>query len=342
MLLNEENERMKIVYLLAALILAGVGWTILSRSNANLADKQFKMKGTFLGSEDLSGLASLDGRNGVIVSDEPRAAQAITIDPVGHTITAGAQLPLFANEGTVEADLEAVAADELNHCYYAIGSHGASKKKGEFQEDRCHIFRIPAEGKSGVPTAKGIATGSLLPWLATQATFKGSLQRPLQQRGFNIEGLTCKAGKLYIGVRGPNVNGHTFVIEMTPEPLFNNQMPTGKIHELPVGAGQGIREIAALPVGFLVLTGNAGSEPSKQFPESLDHAEKNPYALWWWRPGTDKSLVNLLVLPKHDGKAEGLLVTKAEATMVEVIVIFDSGENGAPLTLNVSLPSGAQ
>ncbi len=332
---------MKIFYLLGALVLAAVGWSLVRNSNANLADHQYRMKGDFAGPEDLSGLASLDGLNGVIVSDEPRCAQAIIIDPAKHTITAGARLPLFTVDGVVEADLEAVAADEVNHCYYAIGSHGASKKKGEFQDDRCHIFRIPAEAKSGVPMAKGIATGSLLPWLATQPTFKGSLQKPLQQRGFNIEGLACKAGKLYIGVRGPNVNGHTFVIEMAPEPLFNNQLPTSKIHELPVGAGQGIREIAALPDGFLVLTGNAGSEPSKHFPESLDHAEKNPSALWWWRPGTDKSLTKLLVLPKHEGKAEGILVTKADAAQVEVIVIFDSGELGAPLTLVVPLQEAA-
>jgi hypothetical protein len=119
-------------------------------------------------------------------------------------------------------------------------------------------------------------------------------------------------------------------------------MPEGKIHELPVGAGQGIREIADLPEGFLVLTGNAGSEPSKQFPSSLDHEEKNPYALWWWRPGTDTSLVKLLVLPKHQGKAEGLLVTKLEGRKAEVVILFDSGENGAPLTLNVRLPAGAE
>ncbi len=331
-------------YFLGLLVVGLICWGVLTLKGgrADLAEHQYQLRGTFLGPLDLSGLASLDGLNGVIVSDEPRFAQAITIDPAKHTITAGARLPLFAVDGIVEADLEAVAADEVNHCYYAIGSHGASKKKGEFQEERCHIFRIPAEAKSGVPTDKGIATGSLMPWLAAQPTFKASLQQPLQQRGFNIEGLACKAGKLYIGVRGPNVKGHTFVIEMAPEPLFNNQLPTGKIHELPVGAGQGIREIVALPEGFLVLTGNAGSEPSKHFPESLDHEEKNPYVLWWWRPATAQSLVKLLVLPKHEGKAEGLLVTKAEAALVEVVVIFDSGENGAPLTLAVPLPAGTK
>lgn len=330
---------MKIIYPLMGLVLVGVAWTVISKGKLAVSDHQYKLVGEFAGPNDLSGLDSLDGRHGVIVSDEPRCAQAITIDSASRTITAGEQIPLFPTDGTVEADLEAVAADDVNHCYYAVGSHGVSKKKGEFQEERCHVFRIPAEKNSGAPMTKGITTASLLPWLEKQAVFAPHLRQPLQARGFNIEGLACKVGKLYFGVRGPNIDGHTFVIAMPPAELFGQGMPTGKIYELPVGAGQGIREIAALPDGFLVLTGNAGSEPSKHFPTSVDHQDKNPAHLWWWRPETKTSLVKLLTLPKHEAKAEGLFVTKVENGKVEVIVIYDSGENGSPLTLALDLPS---
>ncbi len=317
-----------------------VAWlcSLAAKPSPFLAAAQYQMKGEFIGPEDLSGVASINGVAGVIVSDEPRCAQAITINSATHTITAGVQLPLFPNEGTIEADLEGAAADPEHHCYYVVGSHGVSKKKGEFQDDRCHVFRIPADPQTGVAQAQGITSASLLPWLATQPALASSLRTPLQAHGFNIEGLAYKSGKLYFGVRGPNVAGHTFVIEMDPSPLFRNEMPNGKIHELPVGAGQGIREIAALPVGFLVLTGNAGSEPSKHFPASEDHAEDTSYALWWWQPQSATSLAKLLVLPKHEGKAEGLLVTKTEAAEIEVVILFDSGKNGAPLTLAVHLP----
>jgi hypothetical protein len=155
----------------------------------------------------------------------------------------------------------------------------------------------------------------------------------LQEKGFNIEGLAYKNGKLYFGVRGPNLEGNALVIEMAPEPLFNGSMPDGKIYELPVGRGMGVREISTLNSGFLVLTGNAGSEPNKKFKVSEDHSEGAPYTLWSWLPGDAPK--KLLQMTRHNGKPEGLLVLKETPGNIDVLIISDGVANGAPMVVSL-------
>ncbi|MBP7948356.1 MAG: DUF3616 domain-containing protein [Verrucomicrobiales bacterium] len=297
----------------------------------------FVMAGAFSESADLSALAVMGASgHGIMVSDELRAAQAILVSPEKSTITAGEMIPLFSVSGATEADLEGAAANPEAACYYAVGSHGASKKKGEFQNDRCFVFRIPADA-SGVPQATGIKSTSLLPWLR-QSPFADSVARPLQQRGFNIEGLACKTGRLFIGVRGPNRNGNAFVLETAAEPLFTEAMPEVAIHEIALGAGFGIRELAPMKDGFLVLAGNAGPEPSKKFPQSIDYDEAREYVLWWWRPGNAAPLLKLSTLPGGKAKAEGLLVLGETDTSIKTLVIFDGVDNGEPRVLELTKP----
>ena len=83
---------------------------------------------------DLSGIASVNGRECLVVSDELLAAQAGQIDRERGVIIAGAMLPLMENPGgkKMELDLEGVAASPDGAFYYLTGSHGVGKKKGRY------------------------------------------------------------------------------------------------------------------------------------------------------------------------------------------------------------------
>lgn len=286
----------------------------------------------FEGNEDLSGIASLDGTHCLLGSDELAAAQAGTIDRKAMTITAGALVPLIENPSgkKMEIDIESVAVSRKDNCYFVTGSHGTGKKKGEFDPTRASVFRIPCDPATGEPEKDGIQRASLLPWLEKSAEFKNFVRQPLQLNGFNIEGLTYSDGKLWFGVRGPNVLGNTYVIETTPESLFGRGVPECKAHALPVGQARGIRELAAVRDGFIILTGNASAEASKKFPTSQARLPDNSFDLFLWRPGQTPETQSIGTLPLPAAKAEAILVLEDGEKYVDILVLFDGEKEGAP------------
>ncbi|MDB6070494.1 MAG: hypothetical protein JWL81_1665 [Verrucomicrobiales bacterium] len=309
------------------------GWTI-SRNPA-----AWKMQG-FEGNLDLSGIASIDGKTVLVGSDELIAAQPGTLDKANHAITAGALIPLMANPSgkKMEIDIEGVAAAPAENCYYVTGSHGVGKKKGEFEESRASVFKVPCDPATGAPLTEGIQRASLMPWLEQNATFRDYAKKPLQLNGFNIEGLTWHEGKLFFGVRGPNVQGKTFVIETTPATLFGGGLPDAKIHELPVGEARGIREIAAVRDGFIVITGNASAEATKKFPTSQTRMADKVFDVFLWRPGKEPEVSSIGVLPRPMEKAEAVLILEDAPAYVDLLVVFDGATDGGPQSYRLTRP----
>lgn len=294
----------------------------------------------FEGNEDLSGIASLDGTHCLVGSDELIAAQVGTIDRKAMTLTAGALVPLMENPSgkKMEIDIEAVAASSRDNCYFVSGSHGTGKKKGEFDPTRSSVFRISCDPATGDPKTDGIQRASLLPWLEKSAEFKNFVRQPLQLNGFNIEGLTFSDGKLWFGVRGPNVLGNTYVIETTPESLFGGGMPECKAHALPVGQARGIRELAAIRDGFIILTGNASAEASKKFPTSQARLPDKSFDLFLWRPGQTPETQSIGTLPLPSAKAEAILVLEDTEKYVDILVLFDGAKEGGPRSYRLTRP----
>ncbi len=263
--------------------------------------------------KDLSGMASWDGVHCLVCSDELRVIQAGIIN--GTTITGGPAITLLDGDGK-EVDAEGVAVARGEGCYYVTGSHGVGKKSGKMQASRCTVFRVPVNPATGEPRG-GVDTGSLMPWVQSNPVLGRSAGRSLQENGFNIEGLAHKDGKLWFGVRGPNVNGDAFVIEAGPASLFGGA-PQATLHRLNVGPGLGIREIAALRDGFLIVTGAAPSDVGRD----------DSFALWLWNAGGGARLLG--ELPNPSGKAEGLYILDDAADHVDVLVIFDGASGGGP------------
>jgi hypothetical protein len=238
----------------------------------------------------------------------------------------------------MEIDIEGVAAAPEEHCYYVTGSHGVGKKKGEYDDSRASVFKIPTDPATGAILPAGIQRASLIPWAEQNETFKEYTKKPLQLNGFNIEGLAWRAGKLYFGVRGPNVQGSTYVIETATASLFNgsSSLPACTVHSLPVGEARGIRELLAIRDGFIILTGNASAEATKKFPTTQARMADKVFDLFLWRPDKTPALSTIGVVPRPAAKAEALLLLEDAPDHLDLLILFDGAPNGAPQSYRIS------
>lgn len=289
----------------------------------------------FEGAKDLSGIAAAPGGPALVVSDEPHAAQAARIDATSRTVTAGPLVPLLP-EGA-EADLEGVAVSGDGRTFYATGSHGAGRKTGDVEPSRRFVFRIPSPPAAGGEFGPAEASAALMDWAARDPVLGPYTGRPLQRNGFNLEGLAWRDGRLWFGVRAPNLDGDAFVIEAEPAALFAGGAATATLHRVHIGPGLGLRELAAVRDGFLLLAGEACAEASKQIPDSMAAAADPGFSFFAWRPGA-ASAVPIGRLPDAPGKAEGLLVLRDDLASVDVLVLFDGPSQGAPRVLRLHRP----
>lgn len=300
---------------------------------------------TFSAGDELSGIASLNGKDCVVVSNETRCAQMAVLERDPWRLRAGEIIPLSAASGD-EMDLEAVAANTKAHCYYVLGSHAVSKQKGKRRPDQEVLARIPADPKTGKPTAdrpEDIETTTLMEILRGVPELNGTLGRPLQQNGLNLEGMTCQDGKLFIGCRGPSLEGAVPVLEMEAEALFKSPPPKPTVSQVQFGKGLGIRDMASLRDGnLLILTGSSGSPSSEKFPSTQHYDGDKSFSLWLWKPGGGAAPTHIAPLPAAPGSAEGLLVVEESPEGILVLVLFDGAYNGAPKLLKLVPPGKAE
>lgn len=303
-------------------------------SRMEILDSGWQLAG-FENSLDLSGIASSDGTQVLVGSDESFYIQPGEIDASKRRIESRRLIALpVEKEKKAEVDIEGVAFSPQDRAYYVVGSHGVGKKKGDFQADRHSIYQIPV-GTDGKVIKEKIRRTSLLPWLEKTPLLQSHVKQPLQQNGLNIEGLTCSKGKLYFGLRAPNKDGRALVIEASPTEIFNGKPKALALHEIAVPRGRGIREIAAVRDGFLILTGNASAEASKKIPVSQAPGPDNRFELLHWSGGGSTSAEKLGTLPDNGGKAEALLVLKDEPAHADVLVIFDGLPGGEPVEVRI-------
>lgn len=319
----------------------------------------------FMGALDLSGLAKT-GNQVLVVSDELTGVQTGTFNEDARTIGYTSAISLTGGGGdspkkggkkkdggkkdggkggkATEIDIEGAcyAADEK--AFYVTGSHGVGKKKGDVQLLRYGVYRIPFDPAKGGMLPAEVTKSTLLPILETSAQFKDHLRQPLQQNGFNVEGLACADGRLYFGVRGPNIDGSAFIIEVGAKEFFagSGMGVEPKVHTIPVGAGKGIRELVSVTGGFLMLTGNACAEASKDFPDSLAREDDAGFTLSFLPssgPGNIGKPETIGDVSASDGKAEGLLVLRDADGVIDLLILHDGLEQGGATEFTVRRPA---
>ena len=330
----------------------------------------WKVRGDLAKGRDLSGAASFGGDKALVISDETRAAQEVSIDRAARTLTAGKQVPLLPGSGP-ELDLEGVAALMEPRAYFLVGSQALSRKGGVLEPDRGGLFRLPVD-ETGAPDAGAVTQIDLRAVLAADAELKPFVDKSAEENGLDIEGLAGREGVLFLGLRAPVRDGEATILSMEVDALWGGQAAPGggkaasgggkaasgggqdalgsgqdlgsgratvTHHRIALGEGRGIRDLVALAddAGFLLLAGPSGGGGGGK-KSALGEA----YEFWHW-PGPGSPAVRLGPLgpaaTSDQAKAEGMLILSQSSTHIEGIIFHDGPKNGAPHGFRLSPPA---
>ncbi len=301
-------------------------------------------------SEDVSGMACTTDkgfpRACLVIDDNLQAAQFVTLDE--NQLRTGDLLPLIDNKHDgelLELDGEGVAY--ADGAFYVVGSHGHPRRAAKTLDDAgramikariaasSQIVRIGLKPSAGVPLKRDDVrdirrTGKLREIIAAQPLLRRFLDRRLENNGLTIEGVAVIGGRLFAGFRAPTLdNGRAPVLSVALGALFGNRASQPRVFSLPVGNGQGIRDLAPFDGGLLVLAGPSGDEAGA-------------YNVFWWN-GSSENLRHLADITKATAasakhKPEVILPLDQDAAGLRVLILSDGEEEGAPRSIVVPTP----
>jgi hypothetical protein len=264
----------------------------------------------------------------LIANDEKKYAQFFSIN--GTTLTPQKLIRLSNADKDPDAEGVAYAAGY----FYVAGSHGRSRNKDTDNDSSYSVFRFAVDPTTGIPKFKpnekevvGVESSSRLREAIREGdTIKKFFNRPLAEGGVNIEGIAVKNDRMYFGLRGPSLDGSAFVLSVDAEAVFTKEGDLkSKVTPLALGLNTGIRDLAAINDGILILAG-----PTRD--------ETVPYAVWFWDGvGTTAKPLGTLDLGKVDkgAKAEILLPLEGDSSNIRVLVMFDGLENGGAMSFKI-------
>jgi hypothetical protein len=271
---------------------------------------------------NISGIACSPAPNQtcVVVSDEQKNGRYVRFARFGEkTIQPGRTLELLQpslGKGK-EADTEAAAY--ASGKFYVIGSHGVAKKDPIYQPERYLLFQFPVDATKTDQIKSTNALETILaslPELKAAACARTSSVpcRSLQDGGVNVEGLAIHAEQAWIGLRAPVVAGQGVVVQLSTKHLFNGDPGQVSLHKLALGKGRGIRDLARVNAGFLVLTG-------KSTPEEENEAAW-PATVMFWR-GDQQTTIPIATLSSTASieKPEALLVLAEDNQNWRVLIL---------------------
>jgi hypothetical protein len=310
---------------------SGAGWTSWSHVDSV---GEYSFVGEVVESRDLSGIACVSRGRCLIGADEGRDVQVVELSRKDRVLKVLETISLAKKDGK-EIDTEAIACE--GDSYYIIGSHGLAKKTGDFQANRYKLIRLTVDPNTGLAGRRreSVQTTSLVDILQNDPVLGKHFDKPLQQKGVNIEGLAIRGGVLYVGLRNPNLDGFAFVIEVKAADLFAGKgRPRYTLHKLALGKGLGIREIVAAKSCFLIIAGNAGSEPSREYPKAEDYDGDTGFSLVAW-DGRGTETHRIGPISDAPAKAEAMTILEESPDQVTVLVLFDGVSGGRPTVYRI-------
>jgi len=240
-------------------------------------------------------------------------------------------------EGTTEIDIEGIACD--GSTVYVIGSHSTARskvnedrknkpynenldrlKKTKAEASRDALYRFTLADDGTVTDPSKIVRTNLRSVLENEEVLKKALDVPSKENGVDIEGLAVKGEHLYVAFRGPVLREGWVPILAIGKPGESPRNPSPKVAEryfVNLG-GLGIRDIASVDDGFLLIAGPVGDGPPDFRLYLWDGKDMVP------GQGSPGGSVRLLGnFAKGSGKAEGLAVLTEKADHYKLLVLYD-------------------
>ena len=253
-----------------------------------------------------------------------------------------------------EMDLEGIAVD--GQTVFVLGSHSSKRKKVDSEKAYArnrHVllsspeadpardvllrFELDATGKAGP-----IQRTSLRSYLSATEPFKSFGIMSSKENGIDAEGLAVWNQRLYVGFRGPVLRGN-----FTPILRCRFGSPIAEPELLFVNlGGRGVRDLARVEGGLLILAGPVGDGPGS-------------YQLYLWDgrdgvPGTGAHtsainpgirLIGDLPISRSDAtghetpaKAEGMALIEETNHHWKILVVFDGLKDGHGTRFRVEKP----
>ena len=272
--------------------------------------------------ENISGIACSPAPNQtcVVVSDEQKSGRYLRFATLGEkTIQPGRKLELFPPGLGKEKEADTEAAAYASSKFYVIGSHGVAKTDPIYQPNRYLLFRFPVDATNTDQIERTNALETILaslPELKAAACARTSPVpcRSLQDGGINIEGLAIHQEQAWIGLRAPLVTGNGVVIKLSTKNLFSGDPGQVSLHRLALGEGRGIRDLARVNEGFLVLTGKSTPEAENEAPW--------PASVVFWR-GDQQTTIPIATLTNTASieKPEAMLVLGEDRQNWRVLIL---------------------
>src|SRR5262245_47574391 len=267
-------------------------------------------------------------------SDEMRTIECLAPVRGGYRLQSKFELDslfpgLPGKEAEHEADIEAL--DVAEGRLWLCGSHALTRRaQGKMGRDRVdpkirkrlsrRLLGSAALAHDGAAvTTPGHALpfkgpGSLRALVRSNPYMAPFMDLPSKENGFDIEGLAVLRRKLYLGLRGPVIDGIAIVLTMSM-PVHGSFRPAPPfLHFLDLGAG-GVRDLTRWQDGILVLAGPVTSSDA-------------PFALFHWKPQRTTNIQkprHVRDFPAGQDHPEGICVLRRE-NREGLIVVYDTRE----------------
>jgi hypothetical protein len=302
----------------------------------------------------LSGVTCVaDTKRCIVVNDEKKYAQFFSIHPQQLVPEDVIRLLPDDIDGVEmkEIDAEGVAYSapaglKIAHLY-VVGSHGLSRKKGSFQPSRFFLFRFAVDSSTGLPTfdfgdeypEPAIERTSLLrDTLRNDPVIGSYAEQKLDRNGVVIEGVAGLGENILLGLRSPCIVNagvaHAQLLRLPANELFKDKPPSATRIGLPLGDNVGVRDLAAVEGGVLILAGRSDDDRGDgRYTCGEMRAPPRPLPSVWFWDGESDNARSFGPLPGVDAgdSAEGLVVLDETDGVYRVLVLFDGIENGGPV-----------
>lgn len=325
-----------------------------------LATRELAVIGDFRSGEtaiatDLSGIASAAPLNRrrrkcLVIDNEGLFAQFTTLDLDTGTLAAGAVVPLLpADRDALRAvgsapddgdpgpdryilDGEGVAWLEPHD--YITGSHSIhdwvtpeGRKRADYRRSAHLVARVSRDGHH--PELSFRLNEVLRRKKAFAPYF---LKSPNKARGLNIEGLAAWRRRLYFGFRSPVIDGEALLLSVRAAALFTSGADLDpKTIRVPLGRGVGIRDLAMLPDGRLLILSGPSSDATTGFAIHLFDRKRETVRLLGRLAPIAGDKVEGLLLAGHTPAADG-------SASAELLVLADHPANGHPRLFTLDIP----